>query len=97
DDISAVIAFSPSEYFEYEGQKIVDYAANIKCPLFVAAEASIEDQAKAIYEIAPSKNKLYCEINRHGSSALWVENDNREDYWQQIDAFLETIYTSDRY
>jgi len=94
EDVNAVLAFSPGEYFSLDDKKIADYAANIQCPVFIAAEAAITNsynQAKPIYDNTPDDHKVYCETNIHGSEALWSNNDNSELYWQQVSEFLNSL------
>jgi len=94
EDVNAVLAFSPGEYFKLNDKTIADYAKNIQCPVFIAAEAAITNSynlAKPIYDNTPDDNRVYCETNIHGSSALWSDNDNNVLYWQQVSDFLNSI------
>jgi pimeloyl-ACP methyl ester carboxylesterase len=97
EDVSAVLAFSPAEYFELEGKKFSDYAANVICPVLITAEADIEKQAKGIYNNISYDNNTYFTTDGHGSSVLWSDNDNNEQYWQQVIVFLGAIWSTARF
>ena len=101
-DISALLAFSPGEYFDFKGKKIGEYAANTKCPVFITSEAegnyagaSFAELSKYLYDQTPSANKAYFLpdgiAGKHGSSVLWRSHTYNEIYWQQVSAFLKTI------
>ena len=93
-DVSAVLAFSPSksaDYFEWEDKKITYYVPNIQCPVFIASSSFRKDQAKSIYDMVPVDDKVYCDISVPGSSALWSNNADSELYWEQVAKFLESF------
>ena len=88
--VKAVLAFSPGEYF---GDKLNLKTAIKACkkPLFVTSSK----------EEAPSVTNLISEINSplvtqfipvqsgiHGSSALWKENPNYNEYWIAVIRFV---------
>ncbi|MDR2712750.1 MAG: beta-Ala-His dipeptidase [Clostridiales bacterium] len=89
EDICAILSFSPGEYFEFEGKKVSDYAANIYCPVLVATESL--EQSRSIYDSLPADTKILLKINIHGSSSLYANNTLSEDYWQQVSEFLQNI------
>ena len=86
EDISGVLAFSPGEYFKYDGKKTEDYAPDIKCPVFIAGE---NIASKDIYDKVTSGNKIYVETTTHGSSVLWGDHDT--DVWKQVAGFLNSL------
>jgi len=91
-DIAAIAAFSPGEYFTYEGKKIADFASDIDCPVFITSSASEYKSWKKIYEGLDSKEKtgfLPSSEGFHGSKALWEEKAGNEEYWNAITDFLE--------
>ncbi|MCL2323710.1 MAG: alpha/beta hydrolase [Oscillospiraceae bacterium] len=96
-DIAAILAFSPGEYFEFQGKKVADYAANIKCPFFVTAEAKeyIPDTAKSIYDSIKVCNKVFFKPagieGVHGSSTLNKDHANSELYWTEVTKFLCSV------
>jgi len=91
-DVAAIVAFSPGEYFTYEGKKIADFAADIDCPVFITSSASEHKDWKKIYEGLNSETKigfLPSSKGFHGSKALWEEKTGNEEYWNAISNFLE--------
>jgi pimeloyl-ACP methyl ester carboxylesterase len=102
EDVHAVLAFSPGEYFEVDGKKIGDCATSIKCPVFITSEAwgdfngtSFANLAKSLYDRIPSANKVFFMPEgipgQHGSSTLWRNHVDSELYWEQVTKFLESL------
>lgn len=94
NDISGILSFSPGEYFEYKGKKIVDYAKDVKCPVFITSAKNEHDSWKAIFEAIPNPNKqsfLPTDKGFHGSKALWAEKPGNEEYWKAVKKFLESL------
>ena len=92
EDVSAIAAFSPGEYFTFEGKKIADFAKSIECPVFITSSASEQKDWKNIYESLGSKIKigfLPSSEGFHGSKALWETKDGNEEYWKSLSKFLE--------
>jgi beta-lactamase regulating signal transducer with metallopeptidase domain/dienelactone hydrolase len=90
-EISAILSFSPAEYFTFENKSIAEYALNTACPVFIAAENTIEQEAKVIYGQIPGADKVYCGIDAHGSGALYSSNKNSAVYWRQVSDFLQGL------
>ncbi len=91
-DVLAIAAFSPGEYFTYEGKKIADFAKEVDCPVFITSAKSEHQGWKKIYEALDSKKKigfLPASDGFHGSKALWQSNDGNEEYWKALTSFLE--------
>ena len=92
--ISGILSFSPGEYFEYKGQKIMDYAKDVKCPVFITSAKNEHDSWKEIFAAVPNSNKqsfLPTEKGYHGSKALWEEKPGNEEYWKAVTKFLESL------
>jgi len=94
DEIAAVLAFSPGEYFMLDGKKVADYAANITQPAFITSAKSegkswrgIADQIKSAGSVffVPEGN------GRHGSSALLEKTANSAEYWTALEQFLASL------
>ena len=94
NEIAAVLAFSPGEYFKLDGKKVADYAANITQPAFITSAKSegkswrgIADQIKSAGSVffVPEGN------GRHGSSALFEKTANSAEYWTAVEQFLASL------
>ena len=94
DEIAAVLAFSPGEYFKLDGKKVADYAANITQSAFITSAKSegkswrgIADQIKSVGSVffVPEGN------GRHGSSALFDKTANSAEYWTAVEQFLASL------
>lgn len=90
DKIAKVIAFSPGEYFGTE-LNIADYASKINVPTFIASSKKESDSVTQLIA-GNSSRKINHFIPRgegkHGSSALWDENPNHQEYWLALMLFL---------
>lgn len=105
EDVSAILAFSPGEYFSFNGNTVGSYAANIKCPVFITAEGVPEypnifvfdyaGMARALYDKIPAENKvLYIRDDipaKHGSNLLLSNAADNELYWEQVIVFLNSV------
>jgi len=91
-DVAALAAFSPGEYFSFEGKKIADFAKEVDCPVFITSASSEHKSWKGIYDELASKNKtgfLPESKGLHGSKALWENKKGNEEYWKALTVFLE--------
>ena len=91
DEIAAVLAFSPGEYFKLDGKQVADYAANITQPAFITSAKSEEKAWRGIADQIKSQGCVFFvpEANgRHGSSALFENTSGHEEYWTAVEAFL---------
>jgi pimeloyl-ACP methyl ester carboxylesterase len=94
NDISAIVSFSPGEYFTWQDKEIKEYAKNIVVPVFVSSSGKEFELSNPIFEVVPSNNKTYFFPDfegKHGSSALWETTDGHEKYWTALTAFLKLI------
>lgn len=64
-DIRAVLAFSPGEYFKIKGQKIADFAKKVKCPVFITSAKNEEGQWTDIYKAIPTQKQSFLPISRN--------------------------------
>jgi pimeloyl-ACP methyl ester carboxylesterase len=93
-EVAAVIAFSPGEYFEKDkGPRYVEsLARRVTQPVFVTSSRDERKQVKPIFDAAPTTRKALLTPptkGRHGSRALWSESPDHEVYWAAVNEFLE--------
>ena len=94
NEIAAVLAFSPGEYFKLDGKKVADYAANITQPAFITSAKSEEKSWRGIADQIKSAGSVFFvpEGNgRHGSSALFEKTANSAEYWTAVEQFLASL------
>lgn len=89
---SAVLAFSPGEYFQPRDW-IQSSAANIQVPTFISSAKGEQRDWQAMFDVIKSEKSFYLpETNgRHGSSALWESQSDSDGYWEAVEAFLEAF------
>lgn len=93
EEVTAVVAFSPGEYFKKsKGPSYVKgLAKRVKQPLFITSAKQERAQVESIFEASPSKKKvLFTPASRgqHGSRALWEQWPDHDVYWAAIKGFL---------
>jgi len=94
ESISALITFSPGEYFKFDGKEIAAYAKLIRCPVLITSAKNEYESWKTIYEAIPSKGKQSFVPQGdgvHGSKALWEANANNQEYWSAVKKFLDEV------
>jgi len=94
DKIAAVVAFSPGEYFKFEGKEIKVYAKSVKCPVFITSAKKEHNYWKGIYEnISDGKKSFFLPESdgTHGSRALWKSSPGNKEYWKALKLFLSGI------
>ena len=97
DEIAAVLAFSPGEYFKLDGKQVADYAKDITQPAFITstdwevkAWQGIADQIKSegsVFFVPKGKGW-------HGSASLDRDAPSPEEYWTAVNAFLASLNTA---
>jgi len=95
EEVRAVIAFSPGDYFEKEKGLLRTKLQTFSKPMFVT---SSREEAKELTEML-SKMKMTAHqvqfipdsAGHHGSRALWRTSGNNEEYWKAIDVFLGKV------
>ncbi len=92
-DINGILAFSPGEYFKINGKEIKSYATKVECPVFITSAKNEYDQWKGIYTSLKKNKSSFLPKNKgkHGSKALWVNNNGNEEYWNAVTNFLMKI------
>lgn len=90
NDIKAILAFSPGEYFEIGDKTIGSFAAQVKCPVFICSAKSEEQYWRMIYDAIPGDKYFYLpqEEGFHGSKALWPDKEGHELAWKEVEEFL---------
>lgn len=90
EQIKGLIAFSPGEYFKYNGKKISDYAMDISCPVFITSAHTEKENWNAIYDNISSQKKYFLPDfeGHHGAKALWSKNEGNDKYWDALKSFL---------
>lgn len=94
DDIAAVLAFSPGTYFPVEGKSILDYAARIKCPIFMTCSREEIPAGMNIFNRIKHESKHFYKPEsegHHGSKALWPGSDGNAEYWEAVQSFLSSL------
>ena len=96
-EIHAVLAFSPGEYFSFNDRHISDYAKQITQPVFITSSKS---EAPAWRDIASAISSTGCVFfvpqgsGVHGSSALMEKTKNNAEYWTAVEDFLTSLQSS---
>jgi pimeloyl-ACP methyl ester carboxylesterase len=91
-EVSAVLAFSPGEYFKKKGTSYVGgFAKRVNQPLFVTSSKQERPQVAPIFNLSPADKKiLFTPATRgqHGSRALWSKWSDSDVYWAAVNGFL---------
>lgn len=93
-EVSAVLSFSPGEYFKLNGKQVEEYAQSITQPVFITSAKAEERAWRPIAEQITSAGCMFFvpEGNgRHGSSTLFEQTPNHAEYWTAVEAFLATL------
>ena len=95
DSVSAVVSFSPGNYFVEERGSLIESLADFDKPLFVTSSKQEATGITAlISEMELNKNQVHFEPEgngHHGSRALWNHQDGGEEYWSAVESFLDRI------
>jgi dienelactone hydrolase len=97
DDIGAVLAFSPGEYYKKMGKPadwIEQSAKKIEIPVFITSAKLEKKKWWKISEAIPSEQIalfLPTKMGKHGSRALWEKFGDHKEYWKAVKSFLDVI------
>jgi predicted alpha/beta hydrolase len=97
DDVDAVLAFSPGEYYKKMGKPgdwIEQSAKSIEIPVFITSAGMEKKKWWKISEAIPSEDKalfLPTKTGKHGSRALWEKFADHKEYWKAVTSFLDVI------
>ena len=93
DKVSAVISFSPGNYFSEEKGSLIEKLAEFKKPMFVTSSSEEAPELKGLLkEMELNEHQVQfepVEAGYHGSKALWGGQPGGEEYWTAINSFLE--------
>ncbi len=93
DDVAAVMAFSPGEYFDAKRSGYIQsFAKRVKQPLFVTSAKQEREQVKPIFDASPAEHKILftpASKGQHGSRALWAKWPDHDVYWAAVNGFLK--------
>lgn len=94
EEVSAVIAFSPGEYFKKDKgpNYIQGLAKRVKQPLLVTSSKGEREQVKPIFDASPAQKKILftpASKGQHGSRALWSKSPDNDVYWAAVNGFLK--------
>jgi len=94
EDIKGIFAFSPGEYFSYDGRSIAENTKKLTIPTFITSASFETDDWQGIFDSVGSDYKFafYPEgFGKHGSESLWDSTKDNSEFWIAIDYFLEQI------
>ena len=98
DVLTAVISFSPGEYFELANKSIADWAKDLQLPVFISSAKSEVDGWAAIFEAVPAANKIGFKptgTGIHGSRNLWLNTPNHPEYRSALEKFIHSLQLTD--
>lgn len=93
-EVTAVMAFSPGEYFKKEkgAAYVQGFAKKISQPVFVTSSKKEREQVKPIFDACPAEKKILftpASKGQHGSRALWSRWPDDDVYWTAVNGFLD--------
>lgn len=91
--VSAVISFSPGEYFG-DQLNLQESIASLSVPCFITSSKQEFSSLKVLTsKVNASKMKLFLpkEEGKHGSKALWSSYKHNEEYWCALKDFLKKL------
>lgn len=98
EKVSAVIAFSPGNYFYYDGVKpnLIDEMAKYEKPFFFTAA---KNEMPYVRELVLGTPRSETQVvfapegeGMHGARILWPNQEGGEEYWRALENFLDQIY-----
>jgi pimeloyl-ACP methyl ester carboxylesterase len=94
-NVSAVISFSPGDYFASVRGALSDNLVNLQKPMFVTSSLEEAPYVKDILACMVKTDKqmqfIPAHEGYHGSRALWKGQPDGIEYWKAIEAFLELL------
>lgn len=88
--VSAVLAFSPGEYFG-EKLNLKKAIASLNVPTFVTSSKDEAPQVTTLVSDLKTVHLIPAGEGKHGSSALWKNNPNNQEYWTAVKAFMKQL------
>ena len=93
ENIEAVIAFSPGEYFD--GINLKDEIKGMQKPVFVTSSKAEANQVSLLMEGVIANKSIFAPTadGDHGSKVLWGSNgDSKNEYWNALKRFLGNLH-----
>ncbi len=94
EKVSAVISFSPGDYFPELGS-LTDELKDFLKPMFVtSSKEEAAELTKMISKMKLNENQVQfipTSEGTHGSRALWETDPNHKEYWEALYEFLEKL------
>ena len=92
EQVSAVMAFSPGEYFKKQSPDYIQtFAKRVTQPLFVTSSKKERELVKPIFDASPAEKRVLftpASSGQHGSRALWSKFSDNDVYWTAVKGFL---------
>ena len=94
DDVKAVVAFSPGEYFG-DPVHVKNYVKDITTPLFVASTLRESEFIEDMISGAPKDLVTFfyepSGKGEHGSKTLWSSKEGNQNYWLRLMLFFNSL------
>jgi hypothetical protein len=92
EDVKAVLAFSPGEYFG-DDLNLTETISGLEKPVFVTSSRGEITRTRPLAAVMSNCEQFAPErfAGQHGSKALWSSNEGSEMYWEAVKGFLERI------
>jgi len=95
DNVSAVVSFSPGNYFTEKKGSLIEKLSGFQKPMFItSAKQEVPGIQELLQKVELNAQQVHFEpeeMGHHGSRALWYTQSGGEEYWQAIDSFLENL------
>ncbi|MBF2709595.1 alpha/beta hydrolase [Flavobacterium soyangense] len=95
DKIKAVIAFSPGDYFGEQKKSLKEELVGFSKPMFVTSSSEEAPELTSLLTKMTLNNSQLQFIpkgkGKHGSKALWKNNQDNQEYWTALNAFLDKV------
>lgn len=93
NDVSAILSFSPGEYYKINDRTFASYAGEIGCPVFFSSARSEKKDWERMYEQVKAEKSYYLPTEKgfHGSKALWPEKEGNKACWEAVISFLTSL------
>jgi dienelactone hydrolase len=91
--VSAVVAFSPGEYFD-STDYISSHISGLLKPVFVSSSREEADKVTDLVKDVNSRIKVqYIPSTKgdHGSKVLWTSSPSNQEYWIALMSFLDKV------
>lgn len=94
-NVKAIIAFSPGDYFGNKTASLSTVFADIDKPYFVTSSKQESIALKALIGTSKVKENQIQFVPTangfHGSKAVWIDQEGKEEYWNAVTNFLKNI------